>query len=157
MLEHLDEVLVEQYIRAENMTKIERDICMLYLSNIKDIADSDIRAGGSSKFEIVDMTFVKKPEAIRFNGSVSNGNIIRLVNGSIIKDGRSILVRSFFSTANDDISYSTVDIYRSGSGVISRRSRYIETNKTFKDSVSLNINELNDYYRSLIGKGRSLK
>ena len=35
MLEHLDEVLVEQFIKAENMTKIERDICML-LENFKD-------------------------------------------------------------------------------------------------------------------------
>ena len=26
---------------------------------------------------------------------------------------------------------------------------YIETNKTFRDSVLLNINELNNYYRSL--------
>ena len=45
MLEHLDEVLVEQFIRAEKMTKTERDICMLYVSNIKDIVDSDIKIG----------------------------------------------------------------------------------------------------------------
>ena len=156
MLEHLDEVLVEQFIRAENMTKVERDICMLYVSNIKDIADSDIKAGGSSKFDIVEMSFVKKPEAIKFNGSVSNGNVIRTVTGSIIKDGRSILVRSFFNSSTDDISYSTVDIYRNGNGCVSRRSRYIETNKTFRDDVFLNINDLNNYYRSLIGKGRVL-
>ena len=151
MLEHLDEVLVEQFIRAENMTKVERDICMLYVSNIKDIADSDIKAGGSSKFDIVEMSFVKKPEAIKFNGSV-----IRTVTGSIIKDGRSILVRSFFNSSTDDISYSTVDIYRNGNGCVSRRSRYIETNKSFRDDVFLNINDLNNYYRSLIGKGRVL-
>ena len=156
MLEHLDEVLVEQFIRAEKMTKTERDICMLYVSNIKDIVDSDIKVAGGSKFNIVEMSFVKKTEAIKFNGSVSNGSVIRTVTGSIIKDGRSILVRSFFNSSIDDISYSTVDIYRSGSGCVSRRSRYIETNKAFRDDVFLNINDLNNYYRSLIGKGRVL-
>lgn len=164
MLEHLDEVLVEQYIRAENMTKIERDICMLYLSNIKDIKDSDIKPvdDSTSTFTISEVIFKKHPAHITFNGSVSNGTEDRLIDGYIIKDGRSIMVKCNFYRLNDavnseDKNYNTVDTYRSGSGVISRKTQYLESGKNFRGKVELNINDLNDYYRGLIGKGPVLK
>ena len=156
MLGHDEEVLLEDFISAENMTKIERDICMLYVSNIKDIADSDVGEIENTKFDIIKMSFIKNPEYITFNGAVSNGEEVRTVFGSIVKEGRSICLKSHFGIENLGIYYSTVDLFRNGSGSTSRKSRYVESDIVFKDNVSLNINDLIDYYRSLIGKGRVL-
>ena len=77
----------------------------IFMKNIKQ---------GNGMEEILKNDFDNE-EDVEDSEDETKPNQIKCKNcGSIIKEGRSILVRSFFNSSTDDISYSTVDIYRNG-------------------------------------------
>lgn len=149
MLEHFDEVLLEQYLISENMTKTERDICMIYIMNMKDITDSDIETE-DRKFNLNSMRLKKENGCVYFSGEVFNECETRDVLGKLTKEGRSIrIVCDFYRRVGSDyMHYTTVDSFRGHH----RKSTYLESGKKFIDTVSLNINDLNNIYRKRIGK-----
>lgn len=149
MLDHFDEVLLEQYIISEKMTKIERDICMLYITNIKDIVDSDIETS-NRKFNISNLRIRKDGACIFFEGEVFNDEESRDIMGSLTKTGKSMKVECVFFRRGLNQSYRTVDLFKNANSSVIRRSTYLNTKKNFEDVVNLNINDLNSMYEKRI-------
>lgn len=149
MLNHFDEVLLEQYIISENMSKVERDICMLYITNIKDIVDSDIETT-NRKFNISNLRLRKDGACIFFEGEVFNDEETRDIMGSLTKTGKSMKVECVFFRRGYNQSYRTVDLFKNANSSVIRRNTYLNTKKNFEDIVSLNINDLNSLYEKRI-------
>ena len=149
MLGHFDEVLLEQYIISENMSKIERDICMLYITNIKDICDSDIETN-NRKFSISNLRLKKDGACIFFEGEVFNDEESRDIMGSLTKTGKSMKVECVFFRRGFNQSYRTIDLFKSANSSVIRRSTYINNKRHFEDLVNLNINDLNSLYEKRI-------
>lgn len=149
MLGHWDEILLEQYITCGNMSKIQRDICMLYISNIKDICDSDIETA-DRKFKISNMNLIVDNDCVFFDGEVFNDEEARDVMGSLTKSGKSMKVECVFFRKGSNQSYRTIDLFKNANSSVIRRSTYLNTKKNFVDSVNLNINDLNGLYEDRI-------
>ena len=149
MLNHLDEVLLEQYIISYNMTKIERDICMLYITNIKDIVDSDIETE-DRKFNVSNIRLTKDGNCVFFEGEVFNDSESRDIMGSLTKSGKSMKVECVFFRKDLNQSYRTIDLFKNSNSSVLRKSTYINSKRHFEDYVSLNINDLNNLYEKRI-------
>lgn len=164
MLEHYDEILLEQYITAQNMNKKERDCCMQYIMNLKDISDSILRINSddSSKYSINYMRFTKTIDGIIIDGVVDNGVETRWIDGMIIYEDDKIVVNSNFYRIgiyvnDDEREYSCVDTFSFENGSFIRESEYLNINSKFRDMVVLSDDELNSYYLRRIGKNNLVK
>ena len=164
MLEHYDEILLEQYITAQNMNKKERDCYMQYIMNLKDISDSIlcINSDDPSKYNINYMRFTKTIDGIIIDGVVDNGVETRWIDGMIIYEDDKIIVNSNFYRIgiyvnDDEREYSCVDTFSFENGNFIRESEYLNINSKFRDMVVLSDDELNSYYLRRIGKNNLVK
>lgn len=148
MLEHFDEVLLEQYIISEGMTKIERDICMLYITNIKDIVDSDLDTE-NRRFKINTLRLKKGNNCVFFEGEVFNENESRDIMGSLAKSGKNMKVECVFKRPSGEY-YKTIDTFRKSNTDFIRKTSYVGRKRQFEDFVVLNINDLNKKYEDRI-------
>ena len=160
MLDVLDEILLEQYISCENLKKSDRDKCVHFIRNLKDVSQSSMSLNNNSndKYEIVSIHFVKKGNKINFNGSLSGESEYRWIDGNITKRGNSIVVMSSFYRLSplveeDEKEYSTVDVYNFTKNGIKRKSAYVHDDSFSVDTVEFNDEELYNFYLSKIGKG----
>lgn len=149
MLGNLDEVFLEQYIVSRNMSKVERDICMLYITNIKDIVDSDIETN-NRKFRISNLRMHKDNNCVFFEGEVFNDEESRDIMGSLTKSGKNMKVECVFYRESANQTYRTIDLFKSAHSSVLRKSTYVESKKKFEDIVNLNINDLNSLYEERI-------
>ena len=159
MLEYGDEILLEEYITSQFMSCSERDKCISYLMNIKDVNDSDLRVceDDPSEYAINYMRLVKTVDGILFDGVVENDVETRWIDGTILFDGDKVVVTSHFYRTSilvdkDDSEYSCVDIFSFENDILNRRSEYLNTRKIFKDVISLSEDKLYDFYMKRIGK-----
>lgn len=157
MLEQLEEILLEQYISCENLKKDERNNCVHFIRNLKDISDSNyfIDEVDDRKYDIVSIHFIKKGNKVNFNGSVGNNREYRWIDGNITRRGKSIVVMCNFYrlsqlVSDADKQYSTVDVYNSTRDGIMRKSAYVHDDSFSVDSVNFDDHELEDFYRKLI-------
>ena len=164
MLDNLEEILLEQYISSENLKKDERNKCVHFIRNLKDVADSSyfISEDDSRKFDIVSIHFIKKGNKVKFNGSLAGEREYRWLDGNITRRGNSIVVMSNFYrlsplVSDFDKEYSTVDVYNSSKDGIKRKSAYVHDDTFTTDIVSFDDEELEEFYRKLINPGYERK
>ena len=107
-----DELLLkEEYFCYKNMTYIERDMCLDYLSHTKDVYNSALT---NTEFKIVACTF-NKPENgyYTYSGYTSDGKENRSIIGKIIIDNIKIEIKNSTTRllVNDNKEYTTIDIF----------------------------------------------
>ena len=164
MLEHYDEILLEQYMTAQNMSKSERDNCMQYIMNLKDISNSIfcVVDGAPSKYNINYMNFIKTIDGIIFDGVLENDIETRWIDGTIIFEDSKVVVNSTFNRisilANDDErEYSCIDVFRCENDEFVRESEYLNIDNNFIDKVYFFDEELNNFYMKRIGKEKLIR
>ena len=164
MLDNLEEILLEQYISSENLKRADRDSCIQFIRNLKDVSDSSyfIDENDSRKYSIVSMHLIKKGNKVSFNGSLAGEYEYRWIDGNIRRSGNSIVVMTNFYRLSPlvdefDKEYSTVDVYNSTKDGIKRKSAYVHDDTFSVDFVSYDDEELEEFYKSLINPGYSKK
>ena len=164
MLDYDDEILLEQYITAQFMSNSERDVCISYLMNIKDIKDSILKVCDSdpSEYNINYMRLVKTLDDILFDGVVENDVETRWIDGTIVFEHNKVIVNSDFFRISilvdkDESEYSCVDSFSNVNDSVIRESKYINTGIEFKDIVCISDKELNDFYMKRIGRDKLVR
>ena len=164
MLDQLEEILLEQYISSENLKKAERNKCVQFVRNLKDVSDSSyfLDEVDDRKYDIVSIHFIKKENKVFFNGSVGNNREYRWIDGNITRCDKSIVVMcNFFrlSPLVDDVDkqYSTVDVYNPTKDGIMRKSAYVHDDSFSVDNVVFDDEELEEFYKKLINSGYGKK
>ena len=160
MLDQLEEILLEQYISSENLKKDERNKCVQFVRNLKDVSDSSyfLDEVDDRKYDIVSIHFIKNGNKVFFNGSVGNNREYRWIDGNITRCDKSIVVMcNFFrlSPLVDDVDkqYSTVDVYNPTKDGIMRKSAYVHDDSFSVDNVVFDDEELEEFYKKLINPG----
>lgn len=164
MLDQLEEILLEQYISSENLKKDERNKCVQFVRNLKDVSDSSyfLDEVDDRKYDIVSIHFIKNGNKVFFNGSVGNNREYRWIDGNITRCDKSIVVMcNFFrlSPLVDDVDkqYSTVDVYNPTKDGIMRKSAYVHDDSFSVDNVVFDDEELEEFYKKLINPGYGKK
>lgn len=157
MLNNSEEILLEQFISSENLKKDERNHCIHFIRNLKDVSNSmfALSEEDSRKYDIVSMHLIKKGNKVNFNGSIAGDKEYRWVDGNITRRGKSIVVMCNYyrlSTLVDeyDREYSTVDVYNTTKDGIKRKSAYVHDDSFTTDIVHFDDEELEEFYRRLI-------
>ena len=164
MLDNNEEILLEQYISSENLKKDERNNCVQFIRNLKDVSESNyfIDENDSRKYDIVSIHLIKKGNKVNFNGSLAGEREYRWIDGNITRRGNSIVVMCNFYRLSPlveefDKEYSTVDVYNSTKEGIKRKSAYVHDDSFSVDLVSFDDQELEEFYRKIINPGKSKK
>ena len=164
MLDNNEEILLEQYISSENLKKDERNNCVQFIRNLKDVSESNyfIDENDSRKYDIVSIHLIKKGNKVNFNGSLAGEREYRWIDGNITRRGNSIVVMCNFYRLSPLVEefgreYSTVDVYNSTKEGIKRKSAYVHDDSFSVDLVSFDDQELEEFYRKIINPGESKK
>lgn len=160
MLSDDEEILLEQHITYNHMSKDERDFCMNLIINTKDISDSEVvfNNNSNSHFDIINMNIVKKGYDVLFNGNIANNNEFRCIDGRIIRIGNKYCVKTNVYRLHemleeDEKDYSTEDIFEIKDDHIIRKSGYYPAIGYYEDELPLfDDNDLIECYSNMINK-----
>ncbi|MGM9877209.1 MAG: hypothetical protein ACI33S_01040 [Bacilli bacterium] len=160
MLDYDEEILLEQYITYNNMSKTTRDMCMHLISNIKEVTDSEVVISGNNQrsYSIVSMNFNSDGYVIKFNGFLTNEDENRFIDGTIVRKANNYYVNTNIYRLDEflddeDRDYSTHEVFTIKDDKILRKTLYKPAIGYFEEELPLFDDiQLYNYYYQKIGK-----
>lgn len=138
----MSNLLKEKRFPFEGITKEERDFCLNIIRNCKDISDSNHPVAGTSKCEIIELSFKKNNNQIDINGTLSIGNDKkrenRCISGYISIQSSSILVDMHITRLCVETSckeYGVIDEFKIENGNLVRNSFYDYDIEEFTEKI----------------------
>lgn len=141
MLSYEDEILLEQYITYNHMSKSDRDMCMHLITNSKEVCDSELNDGEDRKYKVISMNFNSDGYIVLFNGILTNGNENRYVDGSITRKSDNYFVKTNIYRLNefiedDERDYCSLEVFRVLHDSVYRKTMYTSLAGYFEEELS---------------------
>lgn len=155
MLDYNDEILLEQYITYENVSKDERDKCVNLLLHTKEMEESCIN-NGKCNYDIVSLNLNRKNNYICFNGSTTNDKENRMIDGYIYKSGNKYFVvnniyRLYEYLDDEDRIIKCIDLFTFKNNKVYRNTSYANSLAYFeKEFDEFDNDSLYKYYYDMI-------
>ena len=135
-----DELLLkEEYFGYKNMTYVERDMCLDYLSHTKDVYNSALT---NTEFKIIACTFNKSENGnYTYSGFTTDGKENRSILGEIIISDTKIEIKNNVTRLliNDNKEYTTIDVFNLiDKDEYHQISKYSFDDKKYERNIKLN-------------------
>lgn len=160
MLDYEEEILLEQFITYNNMSKTSRDMCMHLITHLKEVCDSEFVYGknGDKKYDVLSMNFNSDNYIITFNGIISNDTENRCIDGIISRKANNYYVRTNIYRLNEyledeDKDYSTFETFTVSNDSVMRKTMYKPAHGYFEEELlPFDEIDLSNYYYKRIGR-----